>query len=248
MSERRFEEIAAETARYIYTLAYRLTASSDDARDLAQETYTKALEGWGALRNRENPLPWLRRICLNIHLDAARGNRTRARGRMREVDFPAVEHRLAADQPAPDDYLIADEETREIRSQCFTIMTSSLATHQRIAFVLVDIFGLEIAEVSAILHKTPAAVKSLLARGRSKMYRFLGARCRLVSADHVCRCSSWKAFANDIERRRDHLRSLLRTAPGAPAGDQKNKLAVLYRTLPYLEPPAPSENPGSPKK
>jgi DNA-directed RNA polymerase specialized sigma24 family protein len=48
---RRFEELALPQLKALYRLAFRLTANAATAEDLVQETYLKALQAFGSLRN-----------------------------------------------------------------------------------------------------------------------------------------------------------------------------------------------------
>ncbi len=231
-----FEEIVKDTSPYIYSLSYRLTGSSDEASDLMQDTYLRALQKFPQARNTENPLPWLRRICLNIFIDAQR--KSNAKNRMKEVVFPADDHYFVSDGLTPEEEFVIDEEVQRIRSQCYSLLCSTLRLHQRIAFVLVDVFEIDIVEVSEIIGRSPAATKGLLYRARKKMCGRLGGTCSLVNPDNVCRCSSWVSFAHDIQRRREHLRVVLEGRDRSPRAAMKaSTLSVIFRALPYLKPP-----------
>lgn len=229
-----FEAAVVSSSRYIYSLSYRLTGSHDDASDLMQETYLKAFQKWDSARNRDNPMPWLRKICLNAFIDA--GRKTGARGRMKETVFPAEEHDIVSDRPSPEDEVLADEEVRRIQSQCYTLMTTMLGLYQRIAFVLIDIFQLEIGEVSRLLRRSEASTKSLLYRARNRMNGAIGSSCGILNPEHHCRCRSWIAFSHDIEQRRRRLREIISRA-GDAGHESGEKLHALYAALPHLNPP-----------
>ncbi len=231
-----------EFGEYIFTLSYRLTGSRDDADDLVQETLLRAYQKWDSLKNPGNPLPWLRRICVNLFIDA--GRRPSAKQKQREVDFPSDRHEIASTALSPEEETVFSDEVRRIRSQCYTILTSTLKVPQRIAFVLVDIFQIDVKEVAILLDKSDTAVKSLLFRARRKMRRFLGNHCGLVAPEGLCRCASWIGLSGDVQRRRDMLHEILGGTPITSAGRRgiNRRLKELYRTLPYLKMPAGSSD------
>ena len=234
---RNFEAVVNNSTRYIYSLSYRLTGSLDEAKDLMQDTFFKAFRKWDTVKNDDNPIPWLRKICVNSFIDSNRKTSTKLR--MKEVDFPSDEHAIASPALSPEEEVLFDEETQTIRSQCFTIMTTSLNLYQRISFVLIDIFGFDIWDVARLINKSYTATKSLLYRAREKMNRFFGPRCGLVSLDNVCRCKSWIAISHEVQKKRDLLKSIFAQPSSSPIDEIeiKKRMIVLFRTLPYLNPP-----------
>ncbi len=230
------EDIFKETSSYIYSLSYRLTGSRDEAGDLMQETYLRAMQKLHQVRDAGNPLPWLRKICLNIFLD--KNKKSGARYGMKETVFPADDHYIASNELTPEQEVVFDEDVQKIRSQCYSILSSTLCLNQRIAFVLVDIFRLDADEVSEIMNRSRSSVKSLLFRAREKMSRRLSPSCGLVDPDNICRCRSWIAFAHDVGKRREHLAEILEQKnPHADTRTAKDRLRMLFNALPYLRPP-----------
>jgi RNA polymerase sigma-70 factor (ECF subfamily) len=232
-----FESVVSNSSRYVYSLSYRLTGSLDEAKDLMQDTYLKAFRKWDTVKNNDNPIPWLRKICVNCFIDNSRKASTKLK--MKEVDFPSEEHDIASPALSPEEEVLLGEEIQTIRSQCFTILTSSLNLYQRISFVLIDIFGLDMRDVAQLIDKSHTATKSLLYRARGKMNRFLGLRCGLVSPDNICRCKSWTAVSHDVQKKRDLLKVII-ARPETSVMDTietKKRMTVLFRTLPYLNPP-----------
>ena len=234
---RNFESVVSNSTRYIYSLSYRLTGSLDEAKDLMQDTFLKAFRKWDTVKNDDNPIPWLRKICVNSFIDNRRKTSTKLK--MKGVDFPSEEHVIASPALSPEEEALFDEETQTIRSQCLTIMTTSLNLYQRISFVLIDIFGLGIRDVARLINKSYAATKSLLYRAREKMNKFFGSRCGLVSLDNICRCQSWITISHDVQKKRDLLKTILAQPNSSPIDEIeiKKRMVVLFRTLPYLNPP-----------
>jgi RNA polymerase sigma-70 factor (ECF subfamily) len=59
----------------LYRYAYRLSGRRDDAEDLTQETFCKAQNHLGQLRDPARAKPWLFRILRNAYLQRARSDR-----------------------------------------------------------------------------------------------------------------------------------------------------------------------------
>lgn len=67
-----FEKLALEQLDLLYRVARRLTRSQDEAGDLVQETFLKALKGARDFDLQEHGMrPWLVRIMHNIHFSRA---------------------------------------------------------------------------------------------------------------------------------------------------------------------------------
>src|SRR5258708_26044179 len=60
-----------------FTYAMALTRNSFEAEDLVQETYVRAIEAMGRLREHSNVKAWLYTILRNIRLNQVRQRRTR---------------------------------------------------------------------------------------------------------------------------------------------------------------------------
>jgi len=83
-----FESLVRKYQDSVYSIAYRMVGDREEARDLAQETFTKAFEGIETFNTRMPFRAWLYRIGANASID-----HLRRRGRLR--DFP-VEAAVAA--------------------------------------------------------------------------------------------------------------------------------------------------------
>ncbi|MCP4750820.1 MAG: RNA polymerase sigma factor [Proteobacteria bacterium] len=231
-----------EHSTYLFSLLYRLTGSYEEAQDLLQETFIKAWRKWDHLRNKENPVPWLRKICINVFIDKRRKPKTKTI--VREISFPDVfpnmEFEIVSKTPSPEDEVLADEEVRLVHSQCFTIISSTLTLYQRIVLILNDIYQVGIEETAVLAGKSYSATKSLLHRSREKMIENFGPHCSVVDSENNCECKSWIGFAHDIQKRREHLNHILSTQIKSKTkiGETKKRIIRLFNNLP-LHPPPP---------
>src|SRR3989338_1429646 len=65
----RFEQLALPHLDRLFRLAVRLTGTVQDAEDLVQETYVKALRAFAPLRESEAVGAWLRQILTRLVFD-----------------------------------------------------------------------------------------------------------------------------------------------------------------------------------
>jgi len=66
-----FEELAMPLFDQLYNFAHWLTHNRDEAEDLVQETYVKALKGFSSFRLGTNFRAWMYRILRNTFLTHA---------------------------------------------------------------------------------------------------------------------------------------------------------------------------------
>ncbi len=59
----------------VYAWAYRLVQNHHDALDLTQEVYLRWWRACGATDKPRQPIPWLRRVTINLSLDFLRAGR-----------------------------------------------------------------------------------------------------------------------------------------------------------------------------
>ncbi len=232
-----FESSIKEHSAYLFSFSYRLTGSFEDAKDLLQETLFNAWKKWGYLKNRENPVPWLRKICINLFIDGKRKPTTRITEK--SIVFPDMTYEIIAQLPSPEDEILADEEVRLVHSQCFSMIVSTLPLYQRIVFVLNGIYQVGISETSLLVKKSNSATKSLLHRAREKMVANFGSHCKMVDLGNACECKSWVAFAHDIEKRRDHLNHIIssKIESKQKISDTRKRIKFLFNNLPHHPPP-----------
>src|SRR5215471_11553565 len=69
----RFEELALPLFDPLYNFARWMTGNDSEAEDLVQETYVKALRGFGSFRAGTNFRAWVFRILRNSYLNSRSG-------------------------------------------------------------------------------------------------------------------------------------------------------------------------------
>jgi len=150
-----------------YRLAYALTGHKQDAEDLVQDTYLRALSGFARYKHGTNARAWLLTIMRRAFLN------TRRRALARPLLTPLETPEGTVD--APDTQTPGPEE-QVIRAADRRIVLSALAElpeAYRSALALVDLSGMRYAEAAQILGCPLGTVMSRLHRGRLELARRL---------------------------------------------------------------------------
>jgi RNA polymerase sigma-70 factor (ECF subfamily) len=163
--ERVISRVALEHVDALYRLARQLTGREEDAEDLVQETYTRALAGQSHFTPGTNVRAWLFRILRNAYIDAYR----RARSSPIQpglTDEEATDAGTSVREP-----LRGDDELDRLRSVVAEDIHAALATLSVDArtVILLDLEGLTEGELAEVLGCAAGTVKSRLSRARSAL-------------------------------------------------------------------------------
>ncbi len=135
----------------VYAFIYRMMGDADDADDLFQETWIRAVRALPGFRGESKLTTWLYRIAMNCCRDAAR-----SRARRPTVPLEEVENLLARD---PDVDPIRLLTAREVRT-----MLAELPQAMREVVVLKFYHDLTETEIASIAGCPEGTVKSRLFR------------------------------------------------------------------------------------
>jgi RNA polymerase sigma-70 factor (ECF subfamily) len=137
---------------YRYVRAH--SAGDDDAADLAQQVFLRALDALPAYRPRGAPFAaWLFRIARNAAVDAARS-------RHPTVDWQALPEALhPADERGPEAELLRHEDLRRLAG-----LLRTLDPAKRELLALRFAAGLSATEIAEVVGKRPEAVKKQITR------------------------------------------------------------------------------------
>lgn len=160
-----FAGLVRLTTPATYTLALRLVADPDDARDVVQETYLRAYRGLRSFRGDASVTSWLHRITTNCALDLL-ARRTRHRHDDLDCAADLVDTHAETDPVLSTDAALL----RDHLSAALVGLPDTL----RSVIVLRDIYELSHAELARRLDITEAAAKVRLHRARVELRRRLG--------------------------------------------------------------------------
>lgn len=144
----------------LFSLAYRMTGSVPDAQNVVQDTWVRWM-GVDAAQVRD-PLAYWIRTATRLSLDLQRSARAR---RERYVGVWLPDPLLGTDETGPD----AAVSEREQVDVALMLALERLSPSERAAFLLKDVFDLDMQALSVALSKTPAACRQLLSRARKHL-------------------------------------------------------------------------------
>ena len=165
-----FAELITRYQDRLYNAQLRMVGHAEDARDLTQETFLRAVSAMASFDGRSQLYTWLFRIGVNLAMNhRRRGQRDKAlrdpRGNHDPVVARQAEHllRQAAERadPPPDCQAEASERQALVRRAL-----GELEPQQRAIVVLRDIEGLDYQQIAEVLEVAVGTVKSRLHRAR----------------------------------------------------------------------------------
>ncbi len=155
-----FRQVALPHIDAILRTATALCGRADQAQDLAQATFLKAIENWRLFRPGTNCKAWLLQILRNTWIDTLRKDRrTESAMPVEEMDVPAPVD-SCDDAPVPADVL------EEFSDKEVIAALASLPEPQRLALYLVDVERMTLGEIGEILGVPVGTVKSRAGRAR----------------------------------------------------------------------------------
>ena len=152
-----FEKIFLPHLNAAYNLARLLLRDRDDAEDVVQESYLKAMRGFAGFRG-DSARPWLLTIVRNTAFSWLRANR--ARGDHAEYNDSIHGSTMST----PEVESLGNERSRQI-NQC----VEALPADYREAIVLREMEELSYSEIAEITGVPQGTVMSRLSRARARL-------------------------------------------------------------------------------
>lgn len=168
------EEVARQAMvhlDHLYRVAIHLAKESDEAGDLVQETYARALNSYEQFTPGTNMKAWLTRILYNFFFDRYHEKK---RWVFAKDNNPPEEQgtdywETAADNnPGPEDYILRKELNTKI-----TDALRQIPEEFRAPILLVDMGDFSYAEAAEILSCPVGTIRSRLSRARRLLHKQL---------------------------------------------------------------------------
>jgi RNA polymerase sigma-70 factor (ECF subfamily) len=164
-----FGQLVAKYQDKVYNTCWRISGSREDAADLTQETFCRALESIGRFQRKSCFYTWVFRIAVNQAIShKRRAQRTITMTGTENEPMPidqqaaGLRRRTGRDNPADPPTEVQD---REIQAMVIQAL-EALEPDYRTAIVLRDVEGFDYSEIAEILDVPTGTVKSRLHRGR----------------------------------------------------------------------------------
>jgi RNA polymerase sigma-70 factor, ECF subfamily len=152
-----FEQLALPLADRLYNFAHWLTQNRDEAEDLVQETYAKALKGFASFQPGTNFKAWIFRILRNTFLNS----RTGLKAAMVPLDPEDEDAALPPERETPETILL-DRATREILQAAI----EELPVVYREVLLLCEVEEMSYQEIATTVAIPLGTVMSRLSRAR----------------------------------------------------------------------------------
>jgi RNA polymerase sigma-70 factor (ECF subfamily) len=158
-----FEKLATPLFDQLYNFAHWLTQNRDEAEDLVQETYVKALKGFSSFQLGTNFRAWIYRILRNTFLTSRKGLKVTMTV---PLDCDEEEERPgpAIDRDTPETLLLA-RSSHELLQKAI----EELPVHFREILLLCEVEEMSYQEISDTLAVPIGTVMSRLSRARQTL-------------------------------------------------------------------------------
>jgi len=172
---------------FVYNLALKMTKSIQDAEDLTQEVFIKAITGLSKFKGKSAFRTWLYRITVNHFLNSKK--------KKSELEFTDFENYFNTIDTIPSNDLDENEKyeledtIEELRIHCTTGMLMCLERKQRMIFILGEMFDIDHRLGSEILNISKGNFRIQLMRARKDLYNWMNKKCGLINKSNPCRCS-----------------------------------------------------------
>ena len=156
-----FEELAMPLFDRLYNFAHWLTQDRQEAEDLVQETYAKALKGFSSFQQGTNFRAWIYQILRNTFLTSRTGLRSTATV---PLDMESDSPMLPAVKDTPESILLQRSDRQLVQEAL-----SRLPVPYREVLLLCEFEEMSYQEISATLAIPMGTVMSRLSRARQAL-------------------------------------------------------------------------------
>jgi len=157
-----FEELAMPLFSQLYNFAHWLAQNREEAEDLVQETYVKALRGFGSFQQGTNFRAWMYRILRNTFLTSRTGLSAKMTVPLDEEDGPVAD--VTTDAQTPEAILIDRDHQEVLRAAL-----EELPLRHREIVLLSEVEEMSYQEIADTLSVPIGTVMSRLSRARAAL-------------------------------------------------------------------------------
>lgn len=175
-----FEQLVNRYTKTVFRVAMHILDSREDAEDVVQEAFLKALEHLQGFEERSRFSTWVTRIAVNAALLRRHKARRSITISMEAEVHPGISlaETVRDWRPNPEQ-LFRGSEMRKILQRA----VASLSDGCRVVFLLRDVEGLSVAEVADLLGISTSNTKVRLFRARFKLREYLSNYFEIGSAE-----------------------------------------------------------------
>jgi RNA polymerase sigma-70 factor (ECF subfamily) len=156
-----FEQLAMPCFERLYNFACWLTHDRQEAEDLVQETYAKALKGFSSFQPGTNFRAWIYKILRNVFLTSRTGLKATATV---PLDLEGEEEALPTVKETPESILLQRSDEQLVRRAM-----EQLPVAYREVLLLCEVEEMSYQEISATLAIPMGTVMSRISRARKTL-------------------------------------------------------------------------------
>jgi RNA polymerase sigma-70 factor (ECF subfamily) len=183
VSKADFEESMLPHMQAAFNLAYWIVRSREEAEDVVQDAYLRALRAFSRFDGAA-PKPWLLTIVRNVAYRALQGRNRSGNVVLFSEDLKNREGGDVREFPSPDrsaeTLLVAESEREQLLSAL-----AELPANYREVVVLRELEGLSYSEIARTIDAPVGTVMSRLSRGRAELRSALARRIAKDETDAV---------------------------------------------------------------
>jgi RNA polymerase sigma-70 factor (ECF subfamily) len=157
-----FEELAMPLFEQLYNFAHWLAQNREEAEDLVQETYVKALRGYSSYQPGTNFRAWMYRILRNTFLTSRTGMKAKMTVPLESEEDGGAP--VVADTQTPEAILIDRSNQALLHSAL-----EELPVHSREVLLLCEVEEMSYQEIAEALEIPLGTVMSRLSRARAAL-------------------------------------------------------------------------------
>jgi RNA polymerase sigma-70 factor (ECF subfamily) len=157
-----FRSLIEATQGVVYRVALRSIGNDADADDVVQETFVRAWQKLGTMKNEAAVVGWLCAIARNVATDRRRARKNHPAPFVDDESARVAVERLCSDAPGAESLVSSRESAAVVRAA-----VAELDEKYRIALLLKDVDGMSAPEIAAALDIPVGTVESRASRARS---------------------------------------------------------------------------------
>lgn len=158
-------EIVAAWQDRIFNTMRKMARDEQEAMDLTQEAFGRAIERLGSFRGESAPFSWMYRIAMNVALGRLRQNKRRrtvsVSGNDTDGRGEGVLERSADVSPGPAEKVEGRERDQMVRQAM-----QRLDDQQRALLIMRDVDGMDYQQIAELLEAPLGTIKSRIFRAR----------------------------------------------------------------------------------
>jgi len=172
---------------YTFNLCLKMLYSHQDAEDVNQEIWIKAITNLPRFKKKSNFTTWVYRISVNhllsmkkksIELSISKG----FDGYSENLDS------IASQELNTEEKIVLAAAVEEAKISCMSGMLMCLDREQRLIYVLGDVFDVDHRVGSKIFKVSQTNYRKKLSRARQDLFNFMNNQCSLVNKNNPCTC------------------------------------------------------------